>query len=298
MCRCWGLSRKKKIGETSQLAMDTMSCSVNELDLGRASRASNADEVEQVDKVDNDRLLWDTGVAVEVWSETNSDWFVGKIIEVVNISSGRVLKVVYDGKTKSIPVFSRTLRPLTINTNASHGMKSFAKALQEANHLIDEHRPEIKTIVLDAFISYSQNDAKDAVGVLYLLLKIKGFNAWFDQQQDDISITGMSKGIAKSCCFIIFLTRSYFRKTFTVFELETALALNKEIIVVWEGDDQCGGHSDFQTYMNACPEKYKTQLFEKEALKFERRKQLQEAQVNVIVARIAEAYDNKVTVNR
>jgi len=264
-----------------------MSCESSELALGRASRASNAGEVGQVDKANNDRRSWDKGVAVEVWSETNSDWFVGKILEVVNTSSGRVLKVVYDGKTKSIPVFSRTLRPLTINTNWSHGMRSFAKALQEANHLIDEHKPEIKTIVLDAFISYSQTDAKDAVEVLYLLIKLNGFNAWFDQQQDDISITGMSKGIANSCCVIFFLTKSYFRKTFTVFELETALALYKEIIVVCEGDDQCGGHSDFETYMNACPEKYKTQLFHKEALKFERRKQLQEAQLNVIVERIS-----------
>merc|ERR1712060_754959 len=129
------------------------------------------------------------------------------------------------------------------------------------------------------------------------LLKLKGLNAWFDQQQDDISTTGMSMGISKSCCFILFLTKSYFRKTITIFELETALALNKQIIVVWEGDDQCGGHSDFETYINACPEKYKDKLFEKEALKFERRKHLQEAQVNVIIERITEAYENTVTVN-
>jgi len=286
------------MSEISQLTIDAMSCEIDELvELGRSSRASHADEVEQVDKTNNDRLSWDKGVAVEVWSEANADWFLGKIIEVINTSSGRVLKVVYDGKTKSIPVFSRKLRPLAINTNHAHGMKSFAKALQEVNHLLDEHKPEMETIVLDAFISYSQSDAKDAVGVLYLLLKLKGFQAWFDQQQDDISITGMSKGISKSCCFILFLTKSYFKKTFTVFELETALALNKEIIIVWEGDEQCGGHSDFDTYMKACPEKYKTQLFEKEALKFERRKHLQEAQVIVIAERISEAYDNNISVN-
>jgi len=281
----------------SQLTIDSMACKVEELDLGRSSRASYADEVEQVDKTNNDRLSWDKGVAVEVWSETNADWYLGKIIEVINTSSGRAVKVVYDGKTKSVPVFSRTLRPLSINSNMAHGMKSFAKALQEVNRLLDQHKPKKETIVLDAFISYSQSDAKDAVGVLYLLLKLKGFQAWFDQQQDDLSITGMSKGISMSCCFILFLTKSYFKKTFTIFELETALALNKEIIIVWEGDEKCGGHNEFQTYMNACPEKYRSHLFEKEALIFERRKHLQEAQMNVIAERIAEAYDNQVRVD-
>jgi len=264
-------------------------------DTGRVSRASYAEEVELVDEVNNDRQSWDKGVSVEVWSETKEDWFVGKIIEAVNTNDGRMVKVVYNKKTtKSIPVFSRKLRPLIVKNSPGGRTKVFTEALQEAYDILDEYKPQIETVLHDAFISYSQNDAKDAAGVLYLLLKLKGLKAWFDQQQDEISVAGMSKGISRSCVFILFLTKSYFKKTFTVFELETALALDKPIIVIWEGDDLCGGLSDFESYLEACPEKYKTRLFQKEALRFERRKYLQEAQINVIAERISQAHSNHV----
>merc|ERR1719285_1137777 len=185
----------------------------------------------------NDRLSWDKGVSVEVWSEANEDWFVGKIIEAVDTNDGRVVKVVYNNKTKLIPVFSRKLRPLIVTISLAGRTKAFTEALQEANNMLEEHKPQIETIIHDAFISYSRNDAKDAAGILYLLLKLKGLKAWVDQQHDDISVAGMSKGVSSSCVFILFLTKSYFKKTFTIFQLETALALNKQIIVVWEADD-------------------------------------------------------------
>merc|ERR1712060_68783 len=174
--------------------------------------------------------------------------------------------------------------------------KSFTEVLQEANDKLALHKSDIEPILLHAFIPYVQNDAKDAAGILYLLLKQKGLKVWFDQQQDDISVRNMSKRVSSSSVFILFLTNSYFKKTFTVFELETALALNKQILVVWEGDDQCGrgGFSDFELYKEACPERYKTRLFEKEALEFERRMHLQEAQINVIAKRILQAHNSKV----
>jgi len=289
MCRCWDWG-----GQTSliqkQIQPQLRTNTSNVMDeMGRGSRASYAEEVELVDEANNDRLSWDRGVSVEVWSEANEDWFVGKIIEAINTNDGRIVKVVYNKKTKSLPVFSRKLRPLIVNNSAAGRTKSFTEALREAYSMLDEFKPQIETMLFDAFISYSQNDAKDAAGVLYLLLKLKGLKAWFDQQQDEISVAGMSKGISRSCVFILFLTRSYFKKTFTVFELETALALNKEIIVVWEGDELSGGLSDFQSYLETCPEKYKTKLFNKEALRFERRKHLQEAQINVIAERISQA---------
>jgi len=289
MCRCWDFGRKKGRSQKQILPRLSTNISYTMDDMGRSSRASHADEVELVDEANNDRLSWDKGVSVEVWSEANQDWFLGKIIEAVNTNDGRIVKVVYNKKTKSIPVFSRKLRPLIVNNSPAGRTKAFTEALQEAYNMLDEHKPQIETVLHDAFISYSQNDAKDAAGVLYLLLKLKGLNAWFDQQQDEISVAGMSEGISRSCVFILFLTKSYFKKTFTVFELETALALNKPIIVVWEGDDLCGGLSDFELYLEACPEKYKTRLFEKEALRFERRKYLQEAQINVVAERISQA---------
>jgi len=140
--------------------------------------------------------------------------------------------------------------------------------------------------VLDAFISYAQQDAKDAAALLNLLLRSHDVNSWFDFQQKNIGEAGMSRGVASSRCFLIFMTKSYFERVFTIFELETALALGKEVIVVWEADEDCGGFTDLKSYINACPEKYKSELFSNEAIKFERRMHLQDAQMRVITEKI------------
>jgi len=286
MCRCcydWGLKKRREQHLLNEL--------------GRPSRSSDRQEVVQVDELNNDRLSWGKSVAVEVWSEANENWFVGKIVEASDTSSGRIVKVVYGNKnvTKSIEVCSHMLRPLVVN---SVSPKPFTEALQGANDKLALHKPEIKPILYHAFISYVQKEAMDAAGILFLLLKQEGLKVWIDQQQDDISVRNMSKGVSSSCIFILFLTKSYFQKQFTVFELETALALNKQILVVWEGDNQCGpgSSSEFESYMEACPEKYKTRLFEKEALKFQRRKHLQEAQINVIAKRILQLNNSEVDI--
>jgi len=279
MCRCCGWGRKE---DQRSLLM-------------AQSIESRTEELAQVDTIDNDRMLWRKGVAIEVFSETIKDWFPGKIIEIGDDSAGRVVKVVYNGTTKWVPVFSRKLRPLVTEFSGVR-TKSFNEAYSEAKKLLDEHNPELEPVVLDAFISYSQGDSQDAAALLSLLLKSRGIETWFDQQQDNLNTSNMSKGISRSCCFIIFLTKSYFRRKFTVFELETALALEKTIIIIWEGEDRHGGFSNFKSYMNACPEKYKSILFEEEALKFERRKQLQEAQLNIIADRISQAHQNQVRV--
>merc|ERR1712060_314287 len=104
--------------------------------------------------------------------------------------------------------------------------------------------------------------------------------------EKDIAVSGMSKGIAMSSTFVIFLTKSYFERVFTIFELETAVALKKPVIVIWEGDERCGGYPDLKSHIDKCPNKYKVMLFQDEAMKFERRKHLRDAQVNVIAQRI------------
>jgi len=276
MCRCW--KRKHEPRSHTCRHSDDSEC----------SSRTDVEELEQVDIVNNDRPSWGIGFAVEVYSQSDEAWFAGQVIEVAGVRGRRVVKVVYNGKTKSMPVFSSELRPLeTISEVAS--TRPFSNIIGEVNDLLDKHKPEIKSIALDAFLSYSQKDAPDAVGLLYWLLKERGVNTWFDQQQDEISVSRMSTGISQSRCFIIFLTESYFTRVFTVFELETALALEKEIIVVWEGDERYGGFNDFKSHMEACPEKYRVKLFEREALKFERRKRLQEAQIKTIADRISQA---------
>jgi len=251
----------------------------------------DSQDEQQVDVIQNDRTSWGKGFAVEVYSKSDEAWFQGQIIEVVGFRRSKMVKVVYNGKIKSISVLSGELRPL-LSTSELTTNVSFRTVLKDVNTLLNEHNPKIEPIVWDAFVSYSQIDSQDAVGLLYLLLKSRGVNIWFDQQQNDISVSGMSSGISKSGVFLIFLSCSYFNRVFTVFELETALSQNKEIIVVWEADERCGGHSNFNSHLEACPKKYKAKLFEKEAIKFERRKHLQEAQMNVLAERILQAQTN------
>jgi len=85
-----------------------------------------------------------------------------------------------------------------------------------------------------------------------------------------------------SSVFVIYIMKSYFERVFTIFELETAVALKKPVTVMWEGDERCGGYPDFKIHIDECPDKYKAKLFQDEAMKFELRKHLRDAQVNVI----------------
>merc|ERR1719184_103988 len=59
------------------------------------------------------------------------------------------------------------------------------------------------------------------------MLEKLDIHVWLDSQQIDLTVSGMSRGIAMSRVFISFLTRSYFESVWTLFELETALALGK-----------------------------------------------------------------------
>jgi len=294
MCRCWGCLYKRE-GKSevnseskykSVVAQEKSSLQLNSC----SSRSSYREEKVQADILNNDRLSWAKGFTVEVYSQSAGTWFLGRIVQVIGDGTSREVKVVYCCKTKLISVFSQHLRP-AMTESKTFSRISFRNISEEAKKLLQEHKPEVEPVDLDAFISYSQSDALDAAALLHhLLLKSRGVKTWFDQQQEAISAAAMSKGISRSCCFVIFLTNSYFERKFTVFELETALALEKQIVVVWEGDERHGGFSEFNSYMNVCPEKYKKKLFEEEALKFERRKHLQDAQINVIADRIMQTH--------
>jgi len=262
----------------------------------KRSRSYDLRDQKQVTTLEHNRELWGKGFAVEVYSQSDKAWYPGQIVEViVSPTESKVestVKVVYNGKTKSTYLYSGELKPFQTSSDLLSNC-SFQKILQNAEALLTEqitllnkHKPEIEPVGLDGFVSYCQSDAQDAVGLLYFLLKSRGFDIWFDQHQDDISVSGMSRGIYSSRVFIIFLSKSYFKRVFTIFELETALALKKEIIVIWEGDERRCGYSNFKSYMDACPDKYRAKLFEKEAIKIERRKHLQEAQLNTISERI------------
>jgi len=281
MCRCWSRNYLSR-------GLSTQTQKMSPLDETR-SRVWVEEERRKIDIVNNNRFSWREGVAVQVYSKGVDAWFPGKIIEVKGDGSDRKVKVVYNKNTKSMPLFSSELQPL--RTVPQISQLSFKDLFQKVTKTLDECEPQIQPIVLDAFVSYSQEDAQDAVALLYWLLKSRDVKTWVDQQQDDISVKAMSSGISKSRCFIIFLTKNYFKKHYPVFELETALKLQKQIIVIWEGDVRCGGFSDFKSHIDACPAKYKA-IFKKEALKYERRQHLQEAQIKKIAERISQAPEN------
>jgi len=237
------------------------------------------------DIVINERQLWGIGFPVEVYSERDQFWYPGQVIKVFGEDSKKTVEVIYNGRTKILPVHSGLLRPLMTDLKNEFRM-SFPDILENAHLMLEKHEPKEETIEFDAFISYSQQDAQDAVGLIYQLLKPHGVKVWLDvQSESEISVSRMSKSIAKSIVFLIYLTKSYFDRVFTVFELETALALDKHVIVIWEGDERRGGYTDFKFYIDACPDKYKD-IFNNEAIKFERKRHLQDAQIKMIAKMI------------
>jgi len=247
----------------------------------RASRTSH----NRYDYVINERQLWGVGFPVEVYSERDQSWYPGQVIKVFVEDSKKTVEVIYNCRTKILPVHSGLLRPLMTDLKNQLRM-SFSEILKNANLMLQKHEPKYEAIELDAFISYSQQDAQDAVGLIWHLLKPYGVKAWLDvQNESQTSVSRISMSIAKCSVFLIYLTKSYFERVFTVFELETALALDKQVIVVWEGDERRGGYTGFKIYIDACPDKYKD-IFHHEAIKFERRKHLQDAQIRMIAKMI------------
>merc|ERR1719193_1819243 len=64
------------------------------------------------DRVVNDRSLWKIGFAVEVYSQGDDCWYPGQIIKVQYKEDVPIVDVIYNGKTKSLPVTSGDLKPL------------------------------------------------------------------------------------------------------------------------------------------------------------------------------------------
>jgi len=236
------------------------------------------------DSITNDRSCWGIGFAVEVYSKSDHFWYPGQIINVSGKTQKRA-QVLYNGSTKTLPITSGDLRPL-ITDAQKKSRKPFDERLEKARELLDKNYPRHEDTTLDAFISYSQQDGQDAAALLKLLLEKVGVNVWLDIHQDDISVTAMSRGISRSDVFLIFLTKSYFERVFTLFELESALELDKPIIVVYDADERHGGFHQFRTYIDVCPDIYKVELFQHEAIRFERRRPLQDTLVKVIAGRI------------
>merc|ERR1719419_961027 len=130
---------------------------------------------------------------------------------------------------------------------------SLSELFVSAEELMNKHKPKQEPEVFDIFFSHSQKDGQDAVSILSLLLKSHNIKSWVDMQQEEIDGDTIVKGVAQARCFGVFLTKDYFNRVWTIFELETAISLKKEIVVIWEGDERHGGYSSFDSHIEACP---------------------------------------------
>jgi len=261
-------------------------------------RSLNAslDDVTEHGRIMNNRLSWQVGFAVEVYSQSHKKWYPGKIIKAPSMLFGsdkHVVDVLYNGFRKTLDVFSEDIQPFLTDVVKKKEM-SYNETNAEAEILKIKYKPSPEPITYDAFISHCQKDAQDAAGLLFCLLKPLGVKAWLDMQQDDLTTSGMVQGIVKSRCFVIYLTKTYFTRVFTVFELEIALLTHRPLLVIWEGDERHQGLPSIESYIELCPAKYKERLFEKEALRFERRKNLQQTQLQIIVKIIMTTPENAI----
>jgi len=242
---------------------------------------------EKVELIQNDRLTWGIGFVVQVYSESHKMWFEGQIVdEWVNKDNKKIVHVVYNGNHKRLPVLHSHIKPTKTNILRQKQL-SFAENHAKVLDLLEKYKPCLSPINQDAFISHSQADAQDAVGLLHHLLKRHSINSWVDVLQDkSITTQGMVQGIVQARWFIVYLTKGYFNRVYTIFELETAFKLGKPLLVLCETDERHQGLPNVQSYIDICPDKYSERLFEKEVFPFERRKHLQDAQMKNIADKI------------
>lgn len=80
------------------------------------------------------------------------------------------------------------------------------------------------------FISHAQSDNGDRCKLISTVLKRElGLTAWYDMEVDDLTTTGMAAGIDDARCFVLCISRQALHRPFVLFELVTAVRLNKPI---------------------------------------------------------------------
>ena len=74
----------------------------------------------------------------------------------------------------------------------------------------------------DCFLTHFQGTGQDQTGALGALLKAQGCKCWLDMQAQDLTATGMEKGVSQSRCMLIFLSDGYMGRRFCNMELRWA----------------------------------------------------------------------------
>jgi len=91
------------------------------------------------------------------------------------------------------------------------------------------------------FLSHVQAHSMDLCRLAKENLEKKGISAWLDKSADRVDVHGMVDGIVDSACFVILLTKDYFKRRYCALEYCIATMADKPVITVLETDTRLGG---------------------------------------------------------
>jgi len=92
-----------------------------------------------------------------------------------------------------------------------------------------------------AFLSHVQRNSADLCRSIYLSLKARNVQVWYDKTADRLDSRGMVDGIFGSNEFVFIMVRDYFKRKYCIFEWLLAVAFGKPITVLLEADVRFGG---------------------------------------------------------
>ena len=122
----------------------------------------------------------------------------------------------------------------------------------------------------DFFLHHCHASGQDQCGNLDKLLRQEGARVWIDMQAEDLTLTGMEKGISESRNFVIFLSKGIMGREYIDAEQRWAIQYGCNIIGIVEKDEQ-HGKADFAEEKAHAPADLKHLLDDVEFLDYERR---------------------------
>ena len=108
------------------------------------------------------------------------------------------------------------------------------------------------------------------MATLELELQRLGFRSWLDNKARDLTKQGMQEGVAKTNCFLLFLSKGAMARPYVQFELRTAIKLQKHIVLVHETEG-AHGKFDFASEKAAAPADLRAVLDDTESIAYRRR---------------------------
>ena len=143
------------------------------------------------------------------------------------------------------------------------------------------------------FISHYQMNSGDQCHGLASDLESMGYSIWFDQNQNDLTEQGMMEGVRGSAMMLLFLNESVLTRNFVQREVREGLKLAKKFILVNEVDgrhgaplNEFGGFDFHRVCVEQAPKDLRLLHVNHESISFQRRKQLREAMLQMIVEKL------------